>query len=133
MAHDCVERIVKASKGTISRQEAQELLKDIDAAAIKAFKKGGDKASKIKENISDRIKTLDKEVSKEKANLLRNVAIRNEGQAKLRKMISEEGLDIKTAFTAMLAGIQKNIKEGRLSIDAQSMAVKNDYFGALIN
>ena len=119
---DCVKRIVAASAGKITADEARDILRDYEGTARTIAKqKNIDQdtaARELKRAYADRLKT--REALKARRKLI-EAKILPELEEKVTRFKSA-GLNTYNALQAVLTGTQKNIEGGRLSVSAQRIA-----------
>lgn len=126
---NCAQRIVKASKGFFSEKEAEKLLKELQEETAKySIRTGSEFGESLSATVLQRSMKVKKEAQRQEKNALINMVKDKELYQKLTGFVNG-GMTLRKAFQAVLVGVSSNVKEGRLSVDAQYKQLLSGYMG----
>ena len=128
---DCVKRITEKSNGAFNQADAKKLLNDVDRLAKKRAREGYDIDEAVKDILTERVQATQTNYEKQKANTLKNIAIKQGYITKISDMI-DAGLSIEKAFEADLVGVQSPVKGARDSVDMTMQMVQNSYLNKMV-
>lgn len=128
----CVKKLIEASKGKITANDAEKILKDADKLAKQIQQKEGVSSDiAVEKAVANRIKDIKKSLEKQKQNKLRNIVILENTTNKLQNLI-DGGLSIMDAVKTILFGTANNVEGARNSIDLRQDSVTAGYTGRFI-
>ena len=137
---ECLNALITASGGKISREEAEDKLASVARSAELYRSRGMDYASAVKQAAADATTRESMAVTQARITSLKNlqkrVAVNRRiirGVEELRGDKDVTGDHIRTSVEAMLGGINTPIEEGRASLVRDISAQQRDMGGALSN
>lgn len=132
MARDCVKRIVEQTEGLFTKDDAKQLLDEVDRIAKKKVAQGFDRDDAIREILDERATNAKDNFIKQKQNMLKNIAIKQGVTDRINSLI-DSGLGVKEAFQAELVGTTSNVEAGRFSVDAHKETLTAQFAGKMLN
>lgn len=129
---DCIKRIVEQSNGAFNKDEAKELLDEVDKFAKRRQNQGADYDQAVADILTERANNVARNVKKQRAHLSKNIMLRTGLLNRTDDMV-EQGLDIRESLQAILVGIEKPVEGGRNSVYAKQVGLEQEFQGKYLS
>lgn len=128
----CSHKLVKASNGKMTLDEAEDILKNAKDAQEKLEEKGYASDEAIKKSVNNYFDEREKYLAKEKLKTLKNIKLKKENKAFIQGLINNK-LTVNEAKFSFMHGINSPFENTRFSVDLKKDIVTAQYAGKFIS